>query len=65
MGSWHLPTAARTAAELLALQPSRLAIGHGRVLNEPAAAMEKALREAEARLDGKANQSDSYGHEAG
>jgi hypothetical protein len=37
------------------------------VLNQPAAAMEKALREAEARLDGKAlsNQSDSYGQEAG
>lgn len=54
MATWHLPTALETAVSLRDLNPSRLAVGHGRVLANPAAQMEKAIREAEARVHGQA-----------
>lgn len=41
--TWHKPTCLESARKLLALQPSRLAVGHGKVLNEPQAAMERAI----------------------
>ncbi len=41
--SWHRPTALESARALLALEPSRLAPGHGRVLEAPAAAMAAAI----------------------
>ncbi|MFK7800961.1 MAG: MBL fold metallo-hydrolase [Anaerolineae bacterium] len=44
--TWHKPTAAQSAEKLLALNPKRLAIGHGRVLENPAEAMKKAITEA-------------------
>lgn len=44
--TWHKPTAAQSAEKLLALNPKRLAVGHGRVLENPAAAMQKAITEA-------------------
>ena len=44
--TWHKPTAAQSAEKLLALNPKRLAIGHGRVLENPAEAMKKAIAEA-------------------
>lgn len=43
MGTWHAPTAVDTARSLLALEPTRLATGHGRVVDEPLDAMEAAL----------------------
>lgn len=52
MASWHLPTALQTAISLRELQPARMAVGHGDVLEDPAAAMAKAIREAEARVNG-------------
>lgn len=41
--TWHKATAAKSAEKLLALNPKRLAIGHGRVLENPAGAMQKAI----------------------
>ncbi len=54
MATWHLPTALETAGILRNLNPSRLAVGHGRVLENPRAQMEKAVREAEAKVSGQA-----------
>jgi hypothetical protein len=39
----------RTARELRALDPARLAVGHGRVVESPAAAMDAAIARAEGR----------------
>jgi glyoxylase-like metal-dependent hydrolase (beta-lactamase superfamily II) len=43
MATWHRPTAAATARALRALEPASLAPGHGRVLEDPAAAMDAAI----------------------
>lgn len=43
MATWHKPTALESARALRALQPSRLAPGHGKVINDPDAAMEAAI----------------------
>ncbi len=50
MATWHLPTALETAVSLHNLNPSRLAVGHGRVLENPASQMEQAIEEAEAKV---------------
>lgn len=52
--SWHLPTALETAVALRNLDPARMAVGHGRVLEKPAAEMEKAIQEAETRIHAQA-----------
>jgi glyoxylase-like metal-dependent hydrolase (beta-lactamase superfamily II) len=46
IASWHRPTALVSARELRALNPSRLAVGHGPVVERPGDAMESALRAA-------------------
>jgi glyoxylase-like metal-dependent hydrolase (beta-lactamase superfamily II) len=46
MGTWHRPTELQTARELRGLNPSRLAVGHGRVVENPAEAMEAAIQAA-------------------
>jgi glyoxylase-like metal-dependent hydrolase (beta-lactamase superfamily II) len=46
MATWHKPTALLTAEELRRLEPSRLAVGHGHVLDQPAEAMDRALETA-------------------
>lgn len=51
MATWHLPTALETAVALRNLNPTRLAVGHGRVLENPAHQMEQAIREAEAKAN--------------
>ena len=43
LGTWHAPTAVQTARALLELEPSRLASGHGRVVEDPVARMEDAI----------------------
>ncbi|QBD76344.1 MBL fold metallo-hydrolase [Ktedonosporobacter rubrisoli] len=43
LATWHKPSALASARKLLALEPSRLAIGHGRVLEQPQAAMDQAI----------------------
>src|SRR5919202_1732241 len=49
MATWDRPTALRTAKELRALDPARLAVGHGNVVEAPAAAMDAAVAKAEGR----------------
>lgn len=53
MATWHLPTALETAVTLRNLNPSRLAVGHGRVLENPAAQIDEAIREAEGKVNGQ------------
>jgi glyoxylase-like metal-dependent hydrolase (beta-lactamase superfamily II) len=45
--TWHLPTALETAVTLHALNPTRLATGHGDVLESPLAKMAEAIQVAE------------------
>jgi glyoxylase-like metal-dependent hydrolase (beta-lactamase superfamily II) len=52
--TWHRETSVATAKALLALQPSCLAVGHGRLLADPAAVMRHAIAVAEAQLKGGA-----------
>jgi glyoxylase-like metal-dependent hydrolase (beta-lactamase superfamily II) len=54
LATWHLPTAWATAVSLRNLNPTRLAVGHGRVLENPAAEMDKAIQEAEVKAHGQA-----------
>ncbi len=46
MATWHKPTALATGEALRDLRPSRLATGHGDVLEEPGAAMAGAVETA-------------------
>jgi glyoxylase-like metal-dependent hydrolase (beta-lactamase superfamily II) len=46
LGTWHKPTAIVSARALRALDPARLAVGHGRVLESPGAEMDRAIEEA-------------------
>jgi len=46
LGTWHKPTAQQTAERLRALEPARLATGHGRVVDAPGADMDAALAAA-------------------
>jgi glyoxylase-like metal-dependent hydrolase (beta-lactamase superfamily II) len=43
MATWHKPTALATARAMRALDPARLAPGHGKVVEAPAAAMDRAI----------------------
>ena len=46
MATWHKPTALTTAEALRRLEPARLAVGHGDVLDQPAGAMDRAIESA-------------------
>jgi glyoxylase-like metal-dependent hydrolase (beta-lactamase superfamily II) len=46
IGTWDGPTAVASARSLRALEPTRLATGHGRVVERPIAAMDDALARA-------------------
>lgn len=46
LATWHKETAVSTAQKLLALNPTRLAVGHGPVLENPGAAMAAAIEAA-------------------
>jgi glyoxylase-like metal-dependent hydrolase (beta-lactamase superfamily II) len=48
MATWHRPTALESCRALRALEPQRLAPGHGKVLEDPGAAMEAAIERAAA-----------------
>lgn len=50
MATWHTPTALETARRLRDLNPARLAVGHGPVLADPLAAMDKAIAVAERKV---------------
>jgi glyoxylase-like metal-dependent hydrolase (beta-lactamase superfamily II) len=43
LATWHRPTALETARALRALDPARLAVGHGRTIENPGAAMDAAI----------------------
>jgi glyoxylase-like metal-dependent hydrolase (beta-lactamase superfamily II) len=45
--TWHKGTALETAKKLRALNPSLLAVGHGKVLTDPLPEMDKAIAAAE------------------
>ncbi len=46
MATWHRPTALRSARALRALEPARLAPGHGRVVDSPVEEMDAAIAHA-------------------
>jgi glyoxylase-like metal-dependent hydrolase (beta-lactamase superfamily II) len=46
VATWHRPTELQTAKELRGLDPSRLAVGHGRVVETPGQAMDEAILKA-------------------
>jgi glyoxylase-like metal-dependent hydrolase (beta-lactamase superfamily II) len=46
MATWHRPTELETAKALRAMEPARLAPGHGKVVGSPAAAMDRAIAKA-------------------
>ncbi|MGZ3714793.1 MAG: MBL fold metallo-hydrolase [Ktedonobacterales bacterium] len=54
MATWHKPTALASARALRALQPTVLAIGHGQMIANPLAAMDRAIAIAEQRLGANA-----------
>ena len=56
LATWHKPTALQSAKALRALNPTRLTVGHGKVLEDPLAAMDRAIKAAESRF-GKAIES--------
>jgi glyoxylase-like metal-dependent hydrolase (beta-lactamase superfamily II) len=46
IGTWHRPTALESAKALRALDPARLAPGHGKIVESPGAAMDAAIAKA-------------------
>lgn len=58
LATWHRPTAIHNAELLRDLNPARLAVGHGPVLENPAEAMSRAISEARrhVRIDAYASQ---------
>lgn len=50
LATWHAPTALKSARRLTALEPARLAVGHGPVLERPGAAMGRVSERFARRL---------------
>jgi glyoxylase-like metal-dependent hydrolase (beta-lactamase superfamily II) len=50
LATWYKPLCLESARKLLALQPSLLSVGHGAMLSNPQAAMERAIRVMEQAL---------------
>ncbi len=48
--TWHKGLALKSARKLRVLEPSRLAVGHGPVLTDPLAAMDRAITQAARRV---------------
>lgn len=48
--NWHRPSSLASARRLRSLNPARLAVGHGDVMEQPLAAMEQAIAQAEREL---------------
>lgn len=46
IATWHRPSALESARRLRGLEPARLAVGHGEVLDQPVAAIDQAIAEA-------------------
>jgi glyoxylase-like metal-dependent hydrolase (beta-lactamase superfamily II) len=54
LSTWHKPTCLESARKLRKLEPARLAVGHGRVLEEPLAAMDRAIARQARELERQA-----------
>ncbi|QJC52334.1 MBL fold metallo-hydrolase [Paenibacillus albicereus] len=54
MATWDARTALASARRLAELNPSLLAVGHGRMLEQPSAALQRAIHAAAARVEGGA-----------
>ena len=50
LATWHKPLCLESARKLLALQPSRLCVGHGPILEKPLAVMQHAIQVMERDL---------------
>ena len=50
MATWHKISSARSAERLVGLKPSRMAVGHGRVIENPVAEMQMAVDVAKRKL---------------
>jgi glyoxylase-like metal-dependent hydrolase (beta-lactamase superfamily II) len=46
IATWHKPTALESGRRLRQLDPARLAVGHGRVIESPGAEMDRAISDA-------------------
>jgi glyoxylase-like metal-dependent hydrolase (beta-lactamase superfamily II) len=53
LATWSLSTALESARRLRALSPSRLAVGHGPVLEDPLEAMDHAIEAAERKTESR------------
>ena len=53
MATWSLPTALESALRLRALSPTRLAVGHGQVIEDPLGVMDRAIEVAERKVEGE------------
>ncbi|HET7270183.1 MAG TPA: MBL fold metallo-hydrolase, partial [Rubrobacter sp.] len=53
LATWSLFTALESARSLRALSPSRLAVGHGPVLEDPLEAMDQAIEAAERKTESR------------
>ncbi|MEK8130091.1 MBL fold metallo-hydrolase [Paenibacillus filicis] len=51
--TWHKHSALESVRRLRALNPTLLAVGHGDLIRQPGEVMDRAIREAEANLNGK------------
>src|SRR5256885_7671576 len=51
LATWHKGLSLESARKLLAVQPSLLAVGHGRMLSQPQVAMERAIRVMQQSLE--------------
>lgn len=51
LATWHKPSCLESARKLRALSPSRLAVGHGPVLERPLAAMDQAIGMLASKLE--------------
>jgi glyoxylase-like metal-dependent hydrolase (beta-lactamase superfamily II) len=54
MSNWHKGLSLESARKLLTLEPSVLAVGHGRMLSNPRSQMEHAIRVMEKSLENEA-----------
>ena len=52
--TWHKGLALESARTLRALEPARMAVGHGRLLKQPLAAMDRAIRVLARKLEQQA-----------
>jgi glyoxylase-like metal-dependent hydrolase (beta-lactamase superfamily II) len=49
LATWHKPTALQSAIALRALEPALLTVGHGAMLRDPLAAMDRAIQVARSK----------------